>query len=260
MENNETKSASAAIKKFLKIVWEYIKLAKIELIVMIAFFAIDLISKSIVNATIEYRHSVDVIPNFLRFSNVHNYNAVFGSDWMRKAFGDTGSMVLFCILAFVATGAFLFFMVKNRHGSLLFRVSLGMLAAGAMGNCIDRMAFGYVRDFIEIVYFGLTIFGKQSFYVFNIADSALVIGVIMVIVYFIFFYKEKDKKPIPAAAESEGEINGDADLIEKDETTKCAAPAEESEVPVTEETTTEEADELADGGAVQGELEKEDEP
>ncbi|MCH5158533.1 MAG: signal peptidase II [Clostridiales bacterium] len=220
MENNEeTKSASVAIKKFLKTVWEYIKIAKIELIVMIALFAIDLISKSIVNSTIEYNKynpvSVTIIPNFLRFTNLHNDGAVFGSNFMNDLLGDTGSIVVFSILAIVATAAFLFFMVKNRHGSLLFRVALGMLAAGAMGNCIDRMVYHYVRDFIEIVYFGLTIFGKQSFYVFNIADAALVIGVIMIMVYFIFFYREKEKehKPVEATSAEAAEEGEDGESV-----------------------------------------------
>ncbi len=193
MENKETKSASVAVKTFFKRVWEYIKIAKVELIVMIALFAIDLISKSIINATIRLGGYVTVIPNFLNFRNVHNDGAVFGSDWMRNLFGDKGAQVLFCLLAILATLAFIFIMVRQRKGSRLFRIALGMLAAGAMGNCIDRMVFAYVRDFIEIVYFGLEIFGKKSFYIFNIADAALVVGVILVIVYFIFFYRDKEK-------------------------------------------------------------------
>ena len=65
-----------------------------------------------------------------------------------------------------------------------------MLIAGALGNCVDRIFLGFVRDFIEFVYFGFTWFGRQSFYVFNFADAELVIGVIMFVVYFIFVYKD----------------------------------------------------------------------
>lgn len=240
MENKETKNKSASVKKFFRTVWEYIKLAKVELIIMIALFAIDLISKEVVNATIERDHSITVIPMFLRFTNLHNDGAVFGSDWMRNLFGDKGAQVIFCLLAIIATLAFIFIMVRQRHGSKLFRIALGMLAAGAMGNCIDRMVFAYVRDFIEIVYFGLTLFGKTSFYVFNVADAALVIGVILVIVYFIFFFKDKDKAAATAAdttAAQDVKQNAEADTAAQRQTDPAAAVDE----PQAENTEAEEA-------------------
>ena len=53
---------------------------------------------------------------------------------------------------------------------------------------------GYVRDFIEFEYFGLTIWGRTTWYVFNIADAALVTGVIMVVIYFLFMYKDGSHK------------------------------------------------------------------
>ena len=65
------------------------------------------------------------------------------------------------------------------------------------------MAFGYVRDFIQFEYFGLTIFGSTSFAIFNIADAALCVGVAMFAIYYIFIYKEpkKDEKKEENAAE-----------------------------------------------------------
>ena len=161
-------------KKYAKKVWEYVKIAKMELIVMIALFAIDLLSNS------------------LNFTYVRNYDAAFGSDFLRTHLG-IGARILFCIFAVVASVVFVIILVKNRGGHKLVRIGLGMLVAGAMGNCIDRMALGYVRDFIEFVYFGGTIFGRSSFWIFNIADAALVIGVILVVIYYLFIYKSKDE-------------------------------------------------------------------
>ena len=179
-------------KKYAKKVWEYVKIAKMELIVMIALFAIDLISKSIVDANIAQNSTVVLIPNFLNFTYVRNYDAAFGSDFLRTHLG-IGARILFCIFAVVASVVFVIILVKNRGGHKLVRIGLGMLVAGAMGNCIDRMALGYVRDFIEFVYFGGTIFGRSSFWIFNIADAALVIGVILVVIYYLFIYKSKDE-------------------------------------------------------------------
>ena len=79
---------------------------------------------------------------------------------------------------------FMIFSVKNRN--FWFRASLILLIAGGLGNIFDRVFLGYVRDF---VYFEII-----NFAVFNLADSELTIGCILLIVYVIFFYKPEDKK------------------------------------------------------------------
>lgn len=189
---NKMSSLWAMIKKYAAKVWAYLKVAKMEYIVMISIFAVDLISKSIVNATTAVGDTVVLIPNFLQIHNVHNYAAAFGSDVIKKALGSVGSRIFFSIFAVAASVMFIFVLIRCRKQHRVIRISLALLVAGAMGNCIDRMALGYVRDFVEFVYFGLTILGSKSFYVFNIADAALVIGVVLAIVYFLFLYKDRD--------------------------------------------------------------------
>ena len=61
-----------------------------------------------------------------------------------------------------------------------------MIFAGAVGNIIDRLALGFVRDFI---YFELI-----DFAVFNFADSCLTVGTIVLIIYMIFFYSRDEKE------------------------------------------------------------------
>lgn len=189
---NKMSSLWAVIKKCAARVWAYLKEAKMEYIVMISIFAIDLISKVIVNATTVVGDTVVLIPNFLNIHNVHNYEAAFGSDAIKKLMGSVGSRIFFSIFAVAASVMFIFVLIRCRKQHRVIRISLALLVAGAMGNCIDRMALGYVRDFVEFVYFGLTIAGSKSFYVFNIADAALVIGVILAIVFFLFLYNDKD--------------------------------------------------------------------
>ncbi len=187
-----------AVKRYAAKVWNYLKIAKMEYIVMASLFALDLISKAIVNATTGVNQTVVLIPNFLNIHNIHNYDAAFGSEWMTNALGSMGSRILFSIFAVIASVVFIFILIRNKGGNRLLRVAFAMLVAGALGNCIDRMFLGYVRDFVEFVYFGLTIGGHDSFYVFNIADAELVIGVILVLIYFIFMYRDKpeDKKAV----------------------------------------------------------------
>lgn len=96
--------------------------------------------------------------------------------------GNTGILsaisVLFCIAAVV------FWIVKKPEHCLL-RGAVAMLFAGALGNAIDRVAYGFVVDFISIKWF--------DFPVFNIADIAIVLGAAAAIVYVFFF--DKQEKP-----------------------------------------------------------------
>lgn len=208
-------------EKFLDAAWEYIKQAKIELIVLVAAVAADLISKAIVEANIPLRDSVSIIPNFLYFTYIRNDAAAFGSSFgLDKLFGQTGTMVFFIVITFIAIGFFGYFLYKNRGKSLVFRLAFALIIGGAIGNLVDRIAFGYVRDFVEIVYFGLTIFGSTHFAIFNIADAALCVGVALFLVYYIFIYKEPEKKEEAAIASPEtaaNENNVSADETQKDE-------------------------------------------
>jgi hypothetical protein len=72
----------------------------------------------------------------------------------------------------------------------LARLSLAFIIAGALGNFYDRLFIGKVRDFAEIVFFGLDlpILG-ETFAIFNLADNSLTAGVIMFVIFFLFKYK-----------------------------------------------------------------------
>lgn len=171
---------------------------------MIGLFAADLISKSIVENTMAVGQTVTLIPNFLNVHKLHNYAAAFGSDMIKSWFGDIGSRIFFSVFAVAASVAFILVLIKQKGKSKLFRVAIAMFVAGAMGNCIDRMALGYVRDFIEFVYFGLEIWGRTTWYVFNLADAFLVCGVILIVIYFIFIYRDNGKSkdtPSPLTTE-----------------------------------------------------------
>ena len=88
-------------------------------------------------------------------------------------------------LLFVAA-TFVFVIIKRKKIDTFALVSLGLICGGALGNAIDRIRFGYVIDF---VYFKLI-----NFAIFNLADSCIVVGGILLGVYVLFFYKEPEKK------------------------------------------------------------------
>ncbi len=200
-----------------------------EWIVLISVFAVDLAVKAIVENFLDYDTSVTLIPYFLNARKVHNYSAAFGSSTLNSWLGATGARIFFCVFAVAASVAFILVLIRQKGKSRVFRISLALFVAGAMGNCIDRMFLGYVRDFIEFVYLGLTINNRTTWpYVFNIADVALVTGVILIIFYFLFLYKDTDKKKQlgdtaenvelkPADAPqsvAENDLNGEHDTVD----------------------------------------------
>lgn len=109
------------------------------------------------------------------FTYVQNTGAAFsilsGKMWLLSIVS-----VLFCI------GTVLFFIIKKPKNKLLC-VALTLIFAGALGNAIDRVSYGYVVDFIETTF--------MNFAVFNIADIAITVGAILFVIYM--FLDEKTK-------------------------------------------------------------------
>ena len=87
-------------------------------------------------------------------------------------------------LLFVAA-TFVFVLVKKGKIDKFALVTLGLICGGALGNAIDRLRFGYVIDFIYVKLI--------NFAIFNVADSCIVIGGILLGIYVIFIYKEPEK-------------------------------------------------------------------
>ena len=127
---------------------------------------IDFISKILV-INILKDNSLVIIKNFLKFSYVKNTGAAFGI--------LSGSVIFLIIL----TGIFIYYLIKelkNNSNNALAMYSYILILSGAIGNLIDRVFRGYVVDFISF-----TIFGRQMA-VFNIADSFITIGAILLII------------------------------------------------------------------------------
>lgn len=201
---------------FLKKVISYLKKAKVEYIVILSAIFVDLLSKGIVQLTMEEYECIPIIPNFLEIFFVYNDKAAFSFDFGLSALvGKDGVVTAFIIITSIAIIAFIYILYRYRNKRLLGRIALALVIGGAIGNLYDRIFIGRVRDFIQIVYFGLDIpfLGGESFAVFNIADACLVIGVILLAIFIVFFdkeVKEKNKK-------TETKINNNnAEIIENE--------------------------------------------
>ncbi len=139
-----------------------------ELIIIVVSFILDQVSKYIVAGNAAY-HQITVIPRFFEITYLKNT----GAAWSMMS----GQQALLSLIAVVAIGVMLYVLMKARKNHLLYtRIAMALMISGAAGNLYDRLIFQYVRDFLNFYIFG------YDFPVFNIADSALTIGVIVLII------------------------------------------------------------------------------
>ncbi len=158
----------------------------VEVILLAVLILADLLSKSIVSDALDHTvgNSITVIEGFCNLTYIENYGASFGILEGQQWFLISVSLIL-CIAGLV-------FLVIQPKAHRLLRFSIVVIIAGAFGNLYDRLAFGYVRDFIEYKFFE-TWFGI-NFGIGNIADLVIIFGFIMLIVYIIFVYGNNEKK------------------------------------------------------------------
>ena len=146
----------------------------------IFFVGPDQISKLLISSHLFLGESFNLLP-FLNFTLVHNPGVAF------SLFDDGGALmrwVLVALITFILI-YLLNFIRKTNHSHNLELTSLLFIFSGGLGNLIDRIFLGYVVDFIHIFY------QKYSFYVFNLADSYITVGIILYISYVLFIEREK---------------------------------------------------------------------
>ena len=127
-----------------------------------------------------YGQQNPVLP-FLNWTLLHNYGAAFSflSDaggWQRYFF--TG-------LAGVVSIIFLFWLMRMPKKMMVLPAAIALILGGAVGNLIDRVSLGYVVDFIHFYY------NNSHFPAFNIADSAITLGTILLLIDTFFLEKQR---------------------------------------------------------------------
>jgi len=139
---------------------------------------IDQISKIIIKESMYLGQSVKVVGNFLRLTYVENPGIAFGI--------RVSNPVIFTILSLLASIGIVFYIFYHRNGDNILKYSLSIILGGALGNLVDRLFFNKVVDFIDV---GI---GNVRWPVFNVADSAVVIG--MFILFYAMIILEKGDK------------------------------------------------------------------
>jgi len=142
------------------------------LVLIIALIALDQATKFLIARTIAVYQTVTVIPRFFSLSRVHNKGAIFG---MFSQHGGTIVSRVLLVASLLALGMVVYYFLRTPAGHKVMKTALALILAGALGNLIDRLARGYVIDFLEV--------GVKQFVwpTFNVADSCITIGALLLV-------------------------------------------------------------------------------
>jgi len=142
-----------------------------------AVVLLDQLSKAWVSKGIPLYHSVPVIPSFFSLTHVLNPGGAFGF----FAQNDSSLRHWFFLIAIaVAMALILYFYHQTPNTHRILGIALAMIFGGAVGNAIDRLRFGKVVDFLDVYV------GQYHWPTFNLADSAVTIGVAIFVIHLVF--------------------------------------------------------------------------
>ena len=128
---------------------------------------LDRISKIFFCSILSFGEFIPVIRNVFHFTLVYNTGIAFG------LFKNQGIVfIIIPIIAIILIGFNIYYYRNSKHVSRLYIISFSMILGGAIGNLIDRIVYGHVIDFIDF----------RVWPVFNIADSAITIGTILILI------------------------------------------------------------------------------
>lgn len=138
---------------------------------------LDRVTKWVVASSLPLHESLTVIPGFFHITHVENTGAAFGLFAESNAQWKVAALVTFSLIALVIVSILLW---KNSHSVSTMTIGLSLILGGAFGNLWDRMLSGHVVDFLD--------FHVGSYYwpAFNVADSAIVVGAILLVAEILF--------------------------------------------------------------------------
>ena len=160
---------------------------QLELWIAGAIVTLDQVAKAVVRSYFDLHESLEIIPGFFNLTRVHNYGAAFGlmnaADFPFKT----------VVLSIVAAGALLALTVYASSlpvEQLLARIGLALIVGGAAGNLIDRLGAGYVVDFVDVYW------RDWHFWAFNVADAAITVGAILVLLEMVGVGRRHAPNPV----------------------------------------------------------------
>ncbi len=150
-----------------------------------AIIALDQITKSAVTSRFTLHEVYSIIPGLLNLVYVMNPGAAFG--FLADA-SETFRFVFFTGITVLTAGLIIYYLIKSHPRNALLAVCLTLIFGGALGNLIDRLRFGAVVDFLDVH------LGAAHWPAFNVADSAITVGAVLLVWEMITAKKNKTQK------------------------------------------------------------------
>lgn len=154
----------------------YFKKNYIYYVIALIVFALDMLTKYLLT-----NKNIVLIKNVLSFKYSENTGAAF------SMFSDS-TILLIIVSVLMLVGIILYKTLAKPKKHILFTIAYPLIIGGALGNLFDRIFFGYVRDFVSLDFI--------NFAIFNLADSALCVGFVILSVFLVFveFNDSKNKQ------------------------------------------------------------------
>jgi signal peptidase II len=152
---------------------KYIRFAVIAGVLVV----IDQFTKYLVLQSISLHRSIAIIPGFFNLTHVHNPGGAFG---FLADHGSAWRHWIFIIAIFAAMALIIYFYHQTPRTRPFLQLALAMIFGGAVGNLIDRIRFGKVIDFLDFY------IGQLHWPAFNVADSAVTVGVAIFVGHILF--------------------------------------------------------------------------
>ena len=159
----------------------------IEIATILGVLGLDQVTKYIVRQQLPLHETVNVIPGLLDFTHVQNTGAAFGLLNAAEFPYKPAVMMAIGAIALVAIAAYGAQLGLHER---LARFGLSLILGGALGNLIDRATVGYVVDFVDVYW------GAAHFWAFNVADAAITVGAILVLLDMIGLGRQHASHPV----------------------------------------------------------------
>lgn len=150
------------------------------LVIGLIVLAFDQLTKFIVATRMELGESIPVLGEYFKITSHRNSGAAWGM--------FEGRMLFFYIITVIVIVFLIYFYKSEAKNNLMMQFGITFLLAGAIGNFIDRLLFQEVVDFIDVLII------NYDFPIFNVADSALTVGVIVLLIEVFITGKGNDTK------------------------------------------------------------------
>jgi len=151
---------------------------RLEIWLPIVIVAVDQLTKALVRAMVPLHESVTVIPGLIDFTHVRNTGAAFGILNLAEFPFKTVLISVIATAALIGVGVYA---ASLAHHQRVARIGLALIIGGAAGNLLDRLVAGSVVDFVDVYW------RTYHFWAFNVADSAISVGVAIMILDMLGF-------------------------------------------------------------------------